>query len=88
MHGPGGLEILGRSSVRRVGRGKAKSFGRNSMAADIRTARSLRKPAADDCHQHFWSGNPGGAAAPRNIPCRLIAGDLPKSLIRIAEDRT
>jgi len=43
MRGPDYLEILGRSSVRRVGRGKAKSFGRNSMAADIEAACAPRK---------------------------------------------
>jgi hypothetical protein len=51
--GPVSLEILGRSSVRRVNRGKAKSFGRNSMASDIVATRLLCKAAICDCHQHF-----------------------------------
>jgi hypothetical protein len=48
--GPVSLEILGRSSVRRVNRGKAKSFGRNSMASHIVAAQALCKAAICDCH--------------------------------------
>jgi hypothetical protein len=51
--GPVSLEILGRSSVRRVNRGKAKSFGRNSMATDIGLAPALCKDAIREVHHLF-----------------------------------
>jgi len=54
MHGPGCLEILGRSSVRRVSRGKAKSFGRNSMAGDIEVACGPRKGRPQKATEYFW----------------------------------
>jgi hypothetical protein len=50
---PVSLEILGRSSVRRVSRGKAKSFGRNSMATHIVAAQALCKAASCTYHQYF-----------------------------------
>jgi hypothetical protein len=53
MRGPDCLEILGRSSVRRVDRGKAKSFGRNSMAADIGAACGPRKGRATKATEYF-----------------------------------
>jgi hypothetical protein len=59
--GPGYVEILGRSSVRRVGRGKAKSFGRNSMAADIGVAYGPRKGRTTKTTEYFGHcGDPAG----------------------------
>src|SRR5262245_13578943 len=69
-HGPGCLEILGRSSVRRVDRGKAKSFGRNSMAADIGVACGPRKGRMPKATEYFgFAAIPGGPLPP---PTKLV----------------